>query len=118
MDTNNNYIYLVFEKTPENVTFLNDILAQYPEISQEKRLWDCIKSADIQYDAQGEPLVDENNKYIVSTEYGGIKVVKSIYESVKPEFEGVTRVEIEHPDLNTLYHSVYTLPYRINQDLI
>lgn len=83
--TNNDFVYIVFEQTPENIAAYNGLTTQFPEIPQEQRERELILRNDMQYQIAGntlEPVLDEHKKYQVPKKFQLFKVPVSEFRAL------------------------------------
>jgi hypothetical protein len=103
------YIYIIFERTVENIPVFDQILIDYPEIQDEKRDIEILYAKkDLEVDAQGDPILIDMGTYFEyqlqagKNPYGLMKLVKVGYESVKDQYSQYTYTETEYVNRSTI----------------
>lgn len=83
--TNSDFVYIVFEQTPENIAAYNGLTSQFPEIPQEQRERELILRNDMQYQISGNtlsPVLDNNGNYQAPKKFQLFKVPKNEFRSL------------------------------------
>lgn len=89
MPTEDDFVYIVFLRSAENLEAFALLLSQFQDIQEEQRLTTLIKASDIVY-VDGEPVLTEDGLYDVADQYELIKVTKEGYEEHSEDYAQYT----------------------------